>query len=111
MTTMKAGDFDIEAKVTLLGPERGGRTSSVRSGYRPQHRVRPDYLTSGTHEYIDREALPPGETARARIKFITPEAYPGCIAVGDVLEISEGSRLVGWAEVTRIVNGTLARVD
>jgi elongation factor Tu len=101
-------EADIEAEVTLLPLEEGGRPAT-RSGYRPNHRVLPDYLTSGVHEYLDGDVLFPGGTARARITFITPEAYPHCLQVGQVLDVQEGGRLVGHAKVTRILNRLLAR--
>lgn len=86
---------DIEAEVTFLRTEEGGRSRPVITGYRPNHLVRDDYLTSGTHEYINAEVVNPGETAHTRITFITPEVYPHCLWVGRVINVQEGGHLVG----------------
>ena len=100
---------DVEAEFTLLTPEQGGRTTPVSSGYRPNHLVKPGYLTSGTHHYVSTEEIPPGGTALGSITFITPEAYPHCLAVGQVVLVQEGGRLVGEAKITRILNPLLAK--
>jgi len=102
---------DVEAEVTLLATERGGRRSPAATGHRPQHRVLPDYQTSGEHCYIGRTQLQPGETALATIKFLSPEAYPHCLWVGRVLEVAEGDRVVGSARITRIFNPLLDKVE
>jgi translation elongation factor EF-Tu-like GTPase len=98
---------DIEAEITLLPTTEGGRTLPAFSGYRPQHRIRDDYQTSGTHQYFDCDSLLPGQTVRGTITFITPEVYPHCLWVGRVLDIQEGSRVIGRARITRIMNALL----
>ena len=98
---------DVEAIVTLVPPEEGGRTTMAYSGYRPVHAVLPDYLTSGIHEYLDGDSLEPGGTARAHIKFITPDSYPNSLSVGQVIRVQEGGRLIGHAEITKIFNDVL----
>ena len=98
---------DVLARVTLLRTEEGGRTSPAHTGYRPQHRIKPDYLTSGSHEYVGTKTLAPGETADTYITFLTPEAYPRTLHTGLVLEVAEGSRIVGYAEVLDVYNELL----
>jgi len=95
---------DVEAEITLLPTIEGGRETAARSGYRPAHKVREDYLTSGMHQYIGCDAVLPGQTVRGTITFITPEAYPHCLWVGRVIDIQEGSRVVGRARITKIMN-------
>jgi elongation factor Tu len=103
---------DVGAEIRLLPTSAdSGRSNPVRSGYRPNHRLLPDYLTSGIHEYLDREEVHPGETVHGRITFISPEAYPGCLWVGKVVDIQEGSRLIGRATITRVLNKLLERDD
>jgi translation elongation factor EF-Tu-like GTPase len=102
---------DIEAEVTYLPTSSGGRTNPVYSGYRPNHLIRDDYLTSGYHEYLDKEEVAPGERARAHIWFITPEVYPHTMWIGKEIRVQEASRLVGYAKVIRVFNKTLERSD
>lgn len=100
---------DVEAEITLRSTDCGGRESASVSGYRPQHRVLPGYLTSGTHTYLEGKSLPPGHTTVGTIAFLSPEAYPHCLDQGDIVEISEGSRVVGHARILRILNPLLQR--
>jgi len=96
---------DVEAEITLLA--EGGRQTAALSGYRPAHKVRDDYLTTGEHHYIGCDEVLPGQTVRGTITFITPEVYPHCLWVGRVIDIHEGSRVVGRARITRIMNALL----
>lgn len=100
---------DVLAMVTLLPAEAGGRTAKTYSGYRPHHRLLGVYQTSGVHEYVGRDALSPGETAETAISFLEPLAYLRSITKGDVIEISEGSRVVGHATILAVLNPVLQR--
>lgn len=79
------GLADIEG-VSQLSPSH----SRVISGYRPQHAIHDNYQTSGEHTYLDQESVGPGESAKAEVRFITPEAYPCCVWEGRVLSVQEG---------------------
>jgi elongation factor Tu len=98
---------DVEAEITLLPTAEGGRQGPAFSGYRPHHKVRADYLTTGIHQYLDCAEVFPGQTVRGTITFITPEVYPHCLWVGRVIDIQEGSRVIGRACITRIINALL----
>jgi elongation factor Tu len=100
---------DIEALVTFLPTVAGGRTKAVLSGYRPNHLVKDDLLTSGYHEYLDQEEVAPGESATARIWFLAPERHPCTMWEGKVISVQEGSRVVGQAVVTKVFNPVLQR--
>ncbi len=100
---------DCAAIVRLLSTEEGGRATPAASGYRPQHSVREDYATSGTQQYLDVETLHPGGSSRTHIWFAAPEIYRGCLWIGRTLRLQEGSRLVGFAEITKIFNSVLDR--
>lgn len=43
------------------------------------------------------------------ITFITPEAYQNCLWEGKIINIHEGSKIVGYAKVIKIYNDTLKR--
>jgi len=91
----------IEAEVAFLPTSEGGRSTSAKSGYRPNHLVLPDYLPSGHHEYRDKEQVLPGESAKTEIWFLSPKHYPKSMRVGKVIRVQEGSRLVGHAKVLK----------
>ncbi|OOG89503.1 hypothetical protein B0E41_00290 [Hydrogenophaga sp. A37] len=101
---------DVEALVEFLPTSEGGKERSVRSGYRPNHLVAQNLLTSGHHEYLDKESVAPGESAKAQIWFLSPEQYPGCMWEGRVVRVQEGSRLVGHATITKVLNALLEKI-
>jgi hypothetical protein len=92
---------DIRAVVTL--------NRSAVSGYRPAHRITPEYFTTGAHKYLESDSASAGIPAEAEITFITPDAYPASVAPGDDLGIFEGSVQMGSAVVLRVMNPTLRR--
>lgn len=98
---------DVEAIITFLKTEEGGRPNSCFSGYRPAHLVKEDYLTTGVHNYYDKEEVLLGESVLGTITFITPEAYPHCLWEGKIITIQEGSHIVGSAKITKIFNESL----
>ena len=83
------------------------RKLPAKSGYRPQHLVMDDYLTTGVHKYFGVDQVAPGETAYGTITFITPEFYPHCLYEGKIIQISEGARAVGCATVIKVLNPLL----
>lgn len=87
----------------------GTRLGPVADGYRPAHRVREDYLTTGVHHYFGVSEVAPDGVARGTITFITPEAYPACLWVGKEILIQEGERVVGTATVEKILNPILEK--
>ena len=102
---------DVEAEITLFSSAEGGRQTPAQSGYRPQHKIREDYLTSGTHHYIGCTEVLPGQTVKGTITFITPEAYPHCLWVGREIDIQEGGRVYGRARITKILNPLLEKTS
>ena len=96
---------DAEVTFRFNGIRRG----SVADGYRPSHRIRDDYLTTGVHHYYDVSEVAPNGTARGTITFITPDAYPHTLWVGKTIDICEGERVVGTATVEKVLNPILNR--
>ena len=105
METFFTRDPDVEVTFRFNGTRRG----PVYDGYRPAHRVREDYLTSGLHRYLEVTQVAPDGTARGTITFLTPEVYPGTMWVGRVINIHEGERVVGTATVEKVLNPILER--
>jgi len=104
-------DPDIEAHVALLSTEDGGRQGPAFSGYRPNHLVTENYLTSGTHEYIGVDQLEPGSSTIANITFVSPEFYPNCLTVGQTINVQEGGKIVGYATIRKIFNPLLEKSE
>ncbi|UKS27364.1 hypothetical protein LOZ80_39045 [Paenibacillus sp. HWE-109] len=100
---------DVEAIITFLESKDGGRSRNVFNGYRPNHLIKDDYLTTGVHHYYDMEEVVLGKSVYGTITFISPEAYPHCLWVGKIINIQEGSRIVGYAEITKIFNDLLIK--
>ena len=101
--------FDRAPDAEVIFRFNGTRRTPVRDGYRPAHRIREDYLTTGVHHYYDAEEVAPDGEARGTISFITPEAYPNSLWIGKVLDIQEGERIVGTATIERVLNPILAK--
>lgn len=103
---MKSGP-DVKGIVSFLSTTEGGRRGYAGQGYRPQHVFQKDWITSGQHQYIDQETVEPGESALAKVWFLTP--LEGSLEVGTKLRIQEASKLVGYLLVTEIYNESLAK--
>ena len=95
---------DIEVIFEFVGT----RKNPIYDGYRPNHLITDNYLTSGTHHYYDVNEIAPNGIAKGTITFITPEAYPNCLWIGKKINIQEGERIVGYATITRIYNSLLS---
>ena len=98
---------DCEAIVTLRSTGAGGRARPAFTGYRPNHLILPDYNTSGVHEYLDADSIAPSKSGRARIWFLTPEVYPESLWIGKLINVQEGGKVVGEAEITAVLNPVL----
>lgn len=85
----------------------GIRKNPASDGYRPDHLVKNNYLTTGIHHYYNVDTVAPNGTATGTITFVTPEAYPACLWVGKRINIQEGEKIVGYATITKIFNPIL----
>ena len=100
--------FERTPDVEVVFHFNGKRTRPCYNLFRPIHRVRDDYLTTGIHRYFGVESVPGDGTAHGTITFITPEEYPHCLWVGKKIDIYDGYKLIGYATVTRILNDLLS---
>ena len=98
---------DCIGTVSLISTALGGKSNAVRSGYRPQHLIHENCQTSGLHEYEHVGALEPGQSAKAKVWFVSPEVYPATICPGRTLDLFEGSMHVGTLEVIEVLNTVL----
>ena len=101
---------DIEAQITYLPTDAGGRKTPVYSGYRPIHDFgNPEGLYGAEHEYPDVSPIPPGATARAVLWFISPDSLAKRLYEGFKFTVQDGRQVVGHGVVTKIINDRLKR--
>jgi translation elongation factor EF-Tu-like GTPase len=102
---------DVEAEITLLPTEHGGRASAVRSNYRPQFYY-DGHDWDAVHYYPDVAEVRPGGTARVYLAFLSPDEHLGRLHPGKVFLLREGNRVVGYGKITRLldVEASAARV-
>lgn len=101
---------DLQAEISLLPTEQGGRQGPAVSGYRPNH----DFELAGTlndaaHEYIGTDTLYPGQTSLANIWLLAPQYQQGRLHVGFRFTVQEGSKIVGNGVITEVLSKELLR--
>jgi translation elongation factor EF-Tu-like GTPase len=84
----------VTAKIRLLKTAEGGRTSLVRSGYRPHFRFGELY-TDGTLTFLDRQQAHPGDECEVHVTFVNPDYVRESLVVSACFDIMEGARKVG----------------
>jgi translation elongation factor EF-Tu-like GTPase len=94
---------DIEAKITYLKTQEGGRSSPVFSGYRGQFYYN-DKDWDAPQSFPDVAQAKPGETVRAYLGFLSPQEHFGNIHVGMKFLIREDIRTVATGVVTKIID-------
>lgn len=100
---------DSNADIEVVIQNNKPSICSICSGYRPAFKVKDDYLTSGIIRLIDCEELGYGKKSAAEIWFITPELYPNCLEVGQIIQFQEGKIVHGFATMTKINNKILEK--
>lgn len=112
MTTQPERTYHIEAEITFLPTESGGRQKPVRSGYRPNHDFGiPGMLNDAQHEYTDKESVSPGETVTARLQLHRPDLQRGRLFVGMRFTVQEGNRIVGNGKILRVCDKQLELIQ
>lgn len=99
--------FEQAPDVEVLFEFNDTRMHPAKDGYRPDHLIKDNYMTTGVHHYYHVTEVPPNGQAKGTITFLSPEAYPACLWVGKKISIQEGARVVGYATITKIFNPIL----
>ena len=105
---MKEDMIIVEAEISLLSTEDGGRKTGIRSGYRPNHFFEnPDNTPSpgsyiGEIQFSDLEFLLPGERRTGIVVFLRGGKIDSYISVGREWFINEGGRRIGHGKVLAI---------
>ena len=101
---------DLEAKISYLPTEDGGRQGPVQSGYRaPQDFGPEEGWNDAQHEYPDDDWVHPGQTARALLWLLHPDLLKGRLEPGSEFTVHEGGRTVGHCRITQVLNKELKR--
>jgi translation elongation factor EF-Tu-like GTPase len=96
-------DPDIEAQITYLTTQEGGKKNPAFTGYTPQfHYEGRDW--DAVHRYPDVELVMPGQTARVYLTFVSPQCHIGRLHPGKEFLIREGPHTVAKGHVTKILN-------
>jgi translation elongation factor EF-Tu-like GTPase len=94
---------DVEAEITFLRTEEGGRQDYVSTGYHPQF-----YYEGEDHvavqEFTDKENIYCGDTVTAHLNFLHSELLFNRVQVGDSFKIREGKRVIAHGKITCILN-------
>lgn len=77
----------------------------VYDGYRPAHLICENYLTTGLHHYYNTDNS--NKEIKGTIEFISPEVYPNSLWIGKKIDMYEGSKKIGYAEIVNIYNPIL----
>src|SRR5205807_8066428 len=94
---------DIEAEVTFVPTEQGGRKTPAFSGYRPQFYY-DGHDWDADQEYPDVESVAPGQTVRALLRFLSPDLQVGRVHPGMEFQVREGARVVAHGRVKKILH-------
>ena len=103
--SIRSPDLLVMFMLTALTGE--GTVKHVRTGYRPMYKIRPAYWSSAHHEFAEGRSVATREQCFAEVWLVTPEAYPHTLWTGRVLDVAEGARVVGHAEIIQVLNPLL----
>lgn len=98
----------VKAKIYLKTTKEGGRTSGVKSGYRPNHAFeQPKDIKNiktfiGDIQFDDQEFIMPGETKIVTVRFLKNPVIEQYIKVGQKWFIYEVPRLIAEGEIISI---------
>jgi translation elongation factor EF-Tu-like GTPase len=96
----------IKANLTLYPTNKGGRTTGIRTGYRPNHvfeyeNFKQTYI--GMISFDEKEWILPGETANVLVEFIDMLDVRKFINIGRKWWIHEALRKLGEVEIIEIM--------
>ena len=99
---------DIEADISFIPTNEGGRATPAWQGYRVDH----DFGIKGRinvaqHEFIGCDSAEPGQKVRSRLWFMVPEQQKNRLHPGFKFTVCEGGRIVAYGIVTRVINQEL----
>jgi hypothetical protein len=95
---------DLEVELTLLPTLLRGRTS----GWRPNNDFGLEHFNDAHIEFVGCEGIEPGQTARAEMWLLWPEAQTGRLSPGFKFTVHEGRPLIANGVVISVLRGDLS---
>lgn len=101
--------IEIKAKLTLYPTKKGGRSTGIKTGYRPNHVF--DYKENSTDfvaTYIgqidfEKELILPNEMEIVKVRFLKHQNIADLIEKGRIWWIHEGPNKIGEAEIIEVI--------
>ncbi len=91
----------LEAEITLLPTEEGGRRVPIFQRYRPRLLFDGQFYQS---QFIfSQRGVKPGQTVVVGINLMHPERLLGKLGAGSRFEFAEGEQVVGSGRVLRVL--------
>jgi len=101
-------EFDLEASVTFMRSDEGGRRRPAFNGYTPTHQFKDhEELNDGEHFYPNAGQMAPGETGIVMIQLKHPERNHGALQEGISFSVQEGNHVIGTGRIIRVLNPRL----
>ena len=94
--------FTIDAKGILKNTDR---TVPISPGMRLTAKIKADYMTTSLLAFDNPISI--GESIAASITFVSPKYYGNSLWIGKLLDMYEGSKVIGTFMVTEILNPIL----
>lgn len=105
---------DIEATLSFVSTTDGGRQSycsTEATTYRPMCDLGLKWFSDLLFQFVDKGRVYPGETAKARGWFLSPQYQRGRLFEGFEFKVQEGKRLVANGTITKVINPALLKSD
>lgn len=91
------------ARVSFLGPEKGGRSGPAMLGYHPQIDVGDEYTSCAIESLDDETTFEFDREYTVRLRLLLPEVYGDRITVGSTHGFYEGSHLVASGTILAVL--------
>ena len=101
---------DFIAEIKYLSTDEGGRSTPIKSGYRPHIKFPfSKMMTSAQQKFINQDIVNPGETVNAEIMILSPNFFKHMLKVGMEFKVGEGSKIVANGKLIKILNSDLIK--
>ena len=99
---------DFIAILKYRTTEEGGRSTSVKSGYRPTIKFPFSTMqTSGMQNFINKDYVMPGETIEAEIRILSVDFLKYQLYENLEFDFREGNRIIGTGKIIKVINPIL----
>ena len=93
---------DIEAEVTFISPENGGRKKQIFYGYRPTF-IYDNHAWDASLWFDGEDFYAQGVPVKVFFEFVSPDCHVGKLVTGKMFELHDG-RVIARGHVLRVVD-------